>query len=295
MIHLPFSFLPWKILKKHSNIFLGLASSVETGFASLEMRLVQTGIPVAAKQYLAMCMLATFSFFIFILFIFELFFWGFGSSHPILYGFLMALVISMLVYLQQVNYPRLLVKKKIKNIEQNLLPALQDFLVQLNAGIPIFNILVTISEGNYGKLSEEFDRVVKKISSGTPQIEALEKMISDNPSILFKRVVWQIINGMKAGSDMVGVIKEILNSLVEEQIIQIQRYGSKLNPLAMFYMMIVVIIPSLGTTFIIVISSFMSLPENITKMIFYFVFGFVILFQIAFLGMIKSWRPNLLT
>ena len=99
---------------------------------------------------------------------------------------------------------------------------------------------------------------------------------------------------MKSGADMSNVINEIIDLLSQEQILQIQRYGSQLNPLAMFYMLMVVIAPSLGTTFLIILSSFISLPGATAKMIFWGLYITIIFFQLMFMGVIKSRRPNLL-
>ena len=152
-------------------------------------------------------------------------------------------------------YPKLIANKRIKKLEVNLLPALQSMLIQLNSGVPLFDILVGISKGDYGEISKEFSTVVKEINTGKPQVDALEDIAVENPSLFFRRAIWQIVNGMKAGSDMSNVIKEIINSLSEEQVLQIQRYGGQLNPLAMFYMLVAVIMPTLGMTFLIVISA----------------------------------------
>jgi hypothetical protein len=46
---------------------------------------------------------------------------------------------------------------------------------------------------------------------------------------------------------------------MKEQKISVQDYGKKLNPLAMFYMMIAIIIPSLGVTMIVVLATFLGL------------------------------------
>ncbi|MBU1111663.1 MAG: type II secretion system F family protein, partial [Nanoarchaeota archaeon] len=121
-----------------------------------------------------------------------------------------------------------------------------------------------------------------------------EEAALKNPSIFFRRALWQIINGLKSGSDLGTVIQEAINGLSEEQILQIQIYGGRLNPLAMFYMMIAVIIPALGTTFIIVLSSFLSFSEVLTKAIFISIFAMTTFAQIMFLGIIKTRRPNLL-
>ncbi len=93
---------------------------------------------------------------------------------------------------------------------------------------------------------------------------------------------------------MSDVLAEVLHALGEEQVIQIQKYGSQLNPLAMFYMLVAIIAPSLGITFIIVLSSFVSPSETGTKLVFWGLYGFATFFQIMFLGVIKSRRPNLL-
>ena len=167
-------------------------------------------------------------------------------------------------------------------------------MVQLNSGVPLFNILINISGENYGEVSKEFSKVVKKISSGISQIDVLDEMASKNPSLYFRRAIWQLVNGMKTGSDTAIVVKQIIKALSEEQLIQIQHYGGQLNPLAMFYMLITVILPSLGMTFLIIISSFIATSEIITKLIFWGLYGFVFFFQIMFIGIIKTKRPTLL-
>jgi len=155
-------------------------------------------------------------------------------------------------------------------------------------------MLVSISESEYGELSEEFGKAVRQINAGGRQVEVLEELAEKNPSLLFRRVLWQIVNGMKAGSDMSGVLREVINSLSEQQMIQIQNYGSQLNPIAMFYMLAAVIVPSLSITFIIILSAFISISEFGTKTLFWGLYGTIFFIQIMFIGVIKSKRPNLL-
>jgi hypothetical protein len=90
------------------------------------------------------------------------------------------------------------------------------------------------------------------------------------------------------------IIRENIKTLNEEQMIQIQNYGNKLNPLIMMYMLISVIVPALSVSFMTVVASMIGLEENLTKGMFIGLFVFVVLFQVMFLGMIKSKRPSLL-
>jgi pilus assembly protein TadC len=111
--------------------------------------------------------------------------------------------------------------------------------------------------------------------------------------LYFRRTLWQISNGMRAGSDISVIIRESIKSLSEEQIIQIQSYGNKLNPLIMFYMLSSVILPALAITFLTIISSLVSLPQTIANLVFLCLFGIVIFIQLMFIGIIKSLRPTL--
>jgi len=106
--------------------------------------------------------------------------------------------------------------------------------------------------------------------------------------------MWQIINGMRTGSNMSSVIKISIENLSEEQLIQIQQYGAQLNPLAMFYMIIAVIVPALGVTFIMIMSSFLNMTPLLTKTIFWGLLAGLFFLQLMFMGMLKTRRPNLI-
>lgn len=77
----------------------------------------------------------------------------------------------------QLLYPRTYANRRQRNIERNLPPALEDILVQLNSGIPLFTILVNIANTEYGELSSEFKKAVRKINTGASQIEVLSYIL----------------------------------------------------------------------------------------------------------------------
>ena len=295
MLKLPYSILPLKALKQLAHLFYWVGDYFTILFPFLTVDLKQAKIDLSSREYVSICYLSSLISFLFIFFLTSMFLFLLKVEKFIAFSLTVSLIFSFFVFLQQIIYPKIIARKRVKSIERNLLPALQNILIQFNSGVTFFDILVNISKENYGEISREFTRAVKEINAGKPQIEALEEVAAINPSLFFRRALWQLINGLKAGSEMSSVLSEILSSLSEQQVLQIQKYGSQLNPLAMFYMLVVVIIPSLGITFMIIIFSFVSLPESATKFAFYGMYAFVLFFQIMFLGMIKSKRPNLLT
>jgi hypothetical protein len=99
---------------------------------------------------------------------------------------------------------------------------------------------------------------------------------------------------MKEGAQINSVISQVITSLTREQVIQIEKYGGQLSPLAMFYMIVAVIMPALGITFLVVLASFIGVEENVVKFILWGLLVGVVFFQLMFTGIIKSKRPSLL-
>lgn len=288
---IPFTFSDIEVLKRRSRFFIKFAPKKE---GKLDIYLKNSGENVTKRQYLSICYRGL----VFYLFIFLVLFTSilglFAVNLFYLYGMGLAILFTAFLSFNQFNYPRLFALNKKRDVEKNLIPALQDMMVQINSGVPIFEILLSIANSDYGQISKEFKKIVGEINSGTPQIEAMEKYGKLNTSEYFRRVLWQISNGMRAGSDISTVIKEEIKNLSKEQAIQIQSYGNKLNPLIMFYMIIAVIMPALGVTFLIITASMLNLSESLIKILFAAIFFFVTFTQIMFVGLIKSRRPSLL-
>lgn len=291
---IPFSLLPPKHLKIISRLMLGLAEKIKPFFPYLELNLKQAEAEENSREYLAMCITATLIFFIFMLIFSSTITYLIILENFFLISFILSFALSLFVFAQQTIYPRLIASRRIREVDRNLLPALRTIMIHINSGIPLFDTIIAIARQNFGEVSAEFRRIVRKVNSGMPAVEAIEESASNNPSAYYRRALWQLANGMKAGSDTTVVMQEIINNLSKEQLIQIEHYGSQLNPMAMFYMITAVIIPSLAMTMLIILSSFLSLEPILIKFAFYGLYGFVLLFQIMFLGMIKTRRPNLL-
>lgn len=217
-----------------------------------------------------------------------------SAKNPFLLGLGITLLFLIFICGSQLLYPQLYTSRRQRNIERNLIPALENMMVQLNSGVPLFSIMVNISSSDYGELSVEFKKAVRKINTGVSQTDVLDELGKRNTSIFFRRTLWQLSNGMKAGSDISIVIRDSIRSLNEEQMLQIQTYGNKLNPLIMFYMLISVILPALSITFLTIISSLVNLSKPITITLFSGLFILVIIIQAMFMGLMRSIRPSLL-
>ncbi len=289
---IPFTFSRIDVLKKKSKFFLPRTKIKKASF--LEENLKNSSAPLSSEEYLSICIrsfLISFGLF-FVVSNTVLFILGIRFFY--LFGIGISFLFSGFIFFSQMAYPKIYVSKRQRDIEKNLIPALEDILVQLSSGIPLFSVMVNISSAEYGELSTEFQKAVKRINSGEEEEKVLEDLAEKNPSLFFRRALWQISNGMNAGSEISIVIRDSVKSLNEEQLIQIQNYGNRLNPLIVFYMLIAVIIPALSVTFLTVVSSMINLQKNMIYLLFMAIFIFVMFIQIMFLGMLRSKRPSLL-
>ncbi len=131
---------------------------------------------------------------------------------------------------------------------------------------------------------------MNEINTGKSEISALERLARENPSLYFRRVMWQLVNSLKSGADIGDTIKNLVDTLSEDQRISIKKYGSALNPMALMYMLFAVIFPTLGITFLLVISSFIGIGFDV-QWILLGILGFLLIFQFMIIGLIKSRRP----
>ncbi len=281
-----------KKAKKVSRKFISLGDYFVNFFPGLEFQLQQADIDAEPREWLAIASYTSSCFFLLIFT--SVFLIGVIAKIELLrvfyISFLVGISIGITMFFYLGNYPKLFVVRKVKDIEKNLVFAIQHLLIQVNSGVPLFNSLVSISTSNYGSLSQEIKKAVDEINTGKSEVEALEMLARENPSFYFRRILWQLINALKAGADIGSTLREIMNMFSIDQRIEIRKYGSQLNPLALFYMVFAVIFPTLGVTFLLVLTSFLGAQFNVEFVLIGVLF-ILFIFQFMFIGLVKSRRP----
>jgi hypothetical protein len=71
--------------------------------------------------------------------------------------------------------------------------------------------------------------------------EALDDAAEYSPSEKFRKIIFQINNALKIGIDVTDFLRETLEQIVDDQILQIKKYGKKLNSVTLFYLLIGVV------------------------------------------------------
>jgi flagellar protein FlaJ len=224
-----------------------------------------------------------------VLFTFVLSLLASAMRFPLILVVLIAPVIFFAFFMMGMGAVDVRISQKAREVDRDALFAGRDILIALKSGAPLFNALLGVRK-DYGATSREFRKIVEKIDSGIPAEIALQQAYEANKAPSFRRIILQILMSLRSGSDIATGLETALNQISQEQVIEIRRYGQKLNPIAMFYMLFAIILPSLGVAIGVILSSFISLGVDFGMLMVVLVI--LALIQYTFLTIIKSSRPS---
>jgi flagellar protein FlaJ len=269
----------------------GLGKTLSELFPNLKENLGYSGLNTMPEYYTISALLSSFiisTFFAILMYILAS-----SQDHSItkviLLTFMSFFVIILLLFLIFIKYPGILKKKKAGEINKHLMFAVKDLLLHTSAGSSFFEAMYNISKSNYGEVSIEFSKVVKKINTNTPTLEALEMLSNSVESDYLKKVLWQLINTLKAGGDLKQSLDAIVNDLITMQRSNIIGYANELNLWSLIYMLFAVAAPTIGMTMMIILSSFADVGINETVLIIFI--GITMVIQLIIIVLIKSRRP----
>ena len=214
---------------------------------------------------------------------------GLDTPKAVILGVLLGFAIGFMAFQNFLSFPTHKEKSTSKNIERDILFAARDMIISLRSGMPLFNAITSVSTG-YGDASREFAKIVERVQLGTPLEDALDQTVAESKSKSFRRIMLQAAVSIRAGADVVTALQSVIDQLAQERIIELRRYGQRLNAIAMFYMLFGIILPSMGIAVITILTTFIAIFTVNATILEAALVGIVFL-QIIFLMMITSSRP----
>jgi archaeal flagellar protein FlaJ len=250
-------------------------------FPDLHLKLAQARINEAPEIYIQKTLFISFLLAGSLTFIS----FGFSSSPGALLLFPLFYLISFFYLIHRADAA---IAKIQREISKEIVFAGRFLIIELDSGVPMYRAFRNIGR-NYDTIGRYFNEVIQRVDLGTSMEVALNEAVQLAPSNDLRRIFWQVLNSLKTGSEVSTALNNVIDQIVREQQILVKEYGRKLNPLAMFYMMIAIIIPSLGTIMLLVIATFVGIPLGF--LMFSVIIGINIVVQFIFLSTIKAQRP----
>ena len=205
-------------------------------------------------------------------------------------SFLIGFVFFFLLIYLAIKMPLNLKMKDVKDMEKNLIYVLKDMVLHAKSGGTLYEAVVNSGNSDTGRLSEEFDIAAREVNMGFSLMSALERLASRVNSEYVKKTCWRLVDSIKTGSNLETTLQPIINELSTYQKSRIENYVKELNLWSLVYMMFSVAIPTIGSTMMVVLSTFSS--GGVTPISFT-LFGIGCVFiQLVLALFVKSRRPN---
>lgn len=167
------------------------------------------------------------------------------TTKVIIYSPLIALLISIMVFLLGLYYPKRVAISRGSKMEKELPFALRHLAVVIRSGMSLYKAMESIATADYGVLSEEFRRTLKEISEGKTTEEALESFSLRSRSRSMRRVISQIIRALRIGGNLSDAMKRIAEDVSFEQRAKVIEFSEKLNLVGVVFMFVGIVFPAL--------------------------------------------------
>lgn len=293
MARIGLMFLSTASMQKLGSRFKGVGSRITTIFPGLQYDLINAQVDIKAEHYavgvfFSALMWGVFSFlFLAVVSVIRQFAFPLFFLLPI-FGFMMVTLAFLVLH---IYYPKIIAKSVAANIDRGLLFAARDMMIQVSSGIPLFQTLSNVAEGDYGQVSVEFKRAVSQARSGTTLSTALEDMAVRNQSKYIKKMSWQLITAMRSGANLTTALRSIIKLLVDYQLRLIKAYNAELNFIVLIYLLAAAVLPTVGTTILVIFSVFGVL--GITPEIYMMLVGGGAIVQMMIIGYVYVRRPKM--
>ena len=175
-----------------------------------------------------------------------------------------------------------------RDLDKEVLFAGRYLLLKINSGIPILQALTDAGSDNT-VAGDFFKGIVTAINTGTPIEDALEQARESTPSAKFKKILYPIIVSLKTGADVSYTLEETLASIRNELALEIKEYGKKLNTIVLLYLVLAIVVPSLGFAIAIVFLTFVGI--TLPSAFIWVVVLMLAVVQYFFISIIRSVRP----
>ncbi len=160
-----------------------------------------------------------------------------------------ALVGGMFAFLLALAFgrtqPRRRASARVVGVNRVIPYALRHMATQLSSGIGLPETMTSVSQADYGALSEEFGRVIRDMHTGMSTEEALATMDRRVDSEPLRRAVRQIQRTLRTGGDLANILNVLADETAFEMRMKLRDYTQSLNMLTMIYMFASAVIPAM--------------------------------------------------
>jgi flagellar protein FlaJ len=204
------------------------------------------------------------------------------------------LILTSIFFISYINYPKILIRSKAKNIE-NFLPFASLHLATIaSSKLSLSKMFQIFSRfAPYGELNNEIKKIESDISLfGLDVNTALERSIERTPSKNLKELLWGILSTNRSGGDLSVYLKEKSKTFMDEYRRKLYEFSQQLT----IYIEIFLTAVILGAVFFVILTSIMSgiggAAGSTLSIQFFLIFIYLPLVSVMFIWLIRTATPG---
>ena len=175
------------------------------------------------------------------------------------------------------SYVDVQIRRYGRELDSDLLFVSEYFLVSLESGLPLGNAIQRLA-----RLDRPGGRFFKKVFTEFKTGKDLERALNDasiySASDSLKILLKRLKDSLSIGVDLRVVLSNFIEESSEKKVQDIRAYSKRLNPVIMMYLVLGIVLPSLGVTFFILAAALLELSTEMLKyiliLVFLLMFGF---------------------
>jgi flagellar protein FlaJ len=276
------------------SLLIAIGRRMEKFFPSMESKLELAHIRTRVENYFGAVILSAFVYAVIfgvILGVIGYFAPAFGGARGLIQlGIVGSLVSFLGAFLLHLIYPGIMAQQYSTGIDTGLAFAIKSLLIQVNSGVSLYDSMTNVAKSGYGKISEEFEKVVQEINAGMTEATALERLALRTESTFLKKMVWQLVTSIRAGSSVNAALESIMETLTEYQSRNIKNYAAELNMWILLYLLVAAALPTIGITFMVILSAIGG--SDISEETIFMTVGLAFVIQIVLIGFIGTRAPK---
>lgn len=179
------------------------------------------------------------------------------------FGFFLTFLISFIVLIFGAYFTFSLRADAVARDIENVLPdALQLMTSNLRAGLTTDKALLLSVRPEFGVLSEELDKVGKKLALGGNIQEAMLEMVDRIKSERFRKTVTLIVSGLRSGGELSDLLDQLVSNLRHERFVD-----ERIRTNVLMYAIFIFVAIGIGAPMLFGLSSFLIsvLQENLAQ------------------------------
>jgi pilus assembly protein TadC len=200
--------------------------------------------------------------------------------------FILCFLFLTLLFLQ---IPKINIARIRKEIESDIFVPSKMLLTMIESGSSIVSALEKVAYTN-AKSSKYFGLIAARIYMRKPLPDALDEAVKYTPSESFRRVLQPIRKSLKTGTNIEKNLNDVLEDLIKDKAIEIERYEKRLGALSLFYMIFGVIVPAILVVVLVVVISIMGFEVRFFPFLFILIF-LIMIIHLLFIRSFHSIRP----